>query len=123
MMLVDTSVWADHFRRGLPELSKALLDGQVACHEFVHGELLLGFVRRHAEVLPLIEQLPMLPPASHEEVVEVVRRARLEGSGIGWVDAHLLASAILSHSTIWTLDKALLKAATLAKVDVRHSRS
>ncbi len=48
---------------------------------------------------------------AHSEVVELVRHHKINGRGIGWIDAHLLASAIVAPSRIWTADRALANAA------------
>ena len=111
MTLVDTSVWVDHLRRGNERLGTLLHDGLVMVHPFVLGELALGRLRRRAEVLGLLEELPRAETANHEEVLELVERHDLAGSGVGWVDAHLLASAALSRVSLWTLDRRLAVAA------------
>ena len=106
-MLVDTSVWVDHFRRGNPRLAKMLLDGEVLCHPFVVGELACSRVAQRREVLSLLVKLPQCETANHEEVLAFVESNRLAGSGIGWIDAHLLASAKLAGTVLWTRDKRL----------------
>ena len=112
MILVDTSVWVDHFRTGNPKLA-GLLDGdQVLTHPFVIGELACGALRNRAEVLALLEALPGAELAEHREVLEFVERERLYGRGIGWVDAHLLAAARLAGAALWTLDRSLVKVAS-----------
>ena len=112
MILVDTSVWIDHLRHGNARLSALLEDGLVLLHPFVVGELALGHLRRRTEVLGLLSELPLAKAAEHAEVLEFVQRHGLAGSGIGWVDAHLLASAALSRAALWTLDRRLVRAAT-----------
>ena len=106
-MLVDTSVWVEHLRRGVPVLSALLGRGEVECHPFIIGELALGVLRRRSEVLTLLQKLPQLRVASHDEVLTLVDQHRLAGRGIGWVDVHLLASSVLDHSLLWTRDKSL----------------
>lgn len=115
MILVDTSVWVDHFRTGNRKLVGLLDEEQVLTHPFVIGELACGSLRNRAEVLALLEALPGTGLAEHREVLEFVERQRLYGRGIGWVDAHLLAAARLAGAALWTLDRPLLKvASTLA---------
>ena len=110
-MLVDTSVWIDHFRRSDPALI-ALLDREEAeCHPFVIGELACGLLRRRSEVLLLLQSLPHLPVGTHDEVLAFVESHRLMGRGIGWVDAHLLASAALAGTQLWTRDRRLFEVA------------
>ncbi|MFI5182559.1 MAG: type II toxin-antitoxin system VapC family toxin [Thermoanaerobaculia bacterium] len=111
MTLVDTSVWVDHLRRGNARLSRLLEGGLVLVHPFVVGELALGHMRRRPEILALLGELPRAEAAEHGEVLEFVERQRLAGSGIGWVDAHLLVSTALSGVGIWTLDRGLAVAA------------
>lgn len=111
MTLVDTSVWVDHLRRGNARLGRLLEDGLVLVHPFVVGELALGRMRRRPEILGLLGELPWAEAAQQEEVLEFVERQGLAGSGIGWVDVHLLVSAALSGVGIWTLDRRLSIAA------------
>lgn len=106
-MLVDTSVWVDHLRRGDPKLIALLGQGEVECHPFIIGELACGSLRRRSEVLSLLRRLPHVPVASHDEVLTFMERHRLMGRGIGWIDAHLLASAALSNTPLWSRDRRL----------------
>ena len=110
-MLVDTSVWIDHFRRGNQTLSTRLEDGAVWWHPFVIGELACGGLSDRDHVLALLAVLPQPPLAEHDEVLEFVDRNGLAGSGLGWIDVHLLASARLGGIGIWTLDRNLGRAA------------
>ena len=96
MILVDTSVWVDHFAHGNARLVGALDRNEVFSHPFVIGELACGNLRNRAEVLYLLSRLPRAPVATDDEVLGLVERRSLMGRGIGWVDAHLLASTLLS---------------------------
>jgi predicted nucleic acid-binding protein len=107
MVLVDTSVWVDHLRRGNATLARLLEDGAVATHAFVQGELSLGAQAPRAELLALFGALPAVRLAAHDEVLELIERRRLYRAGIGWVDVHLVASALLDHARLWTLDRRL----------------
>jgi len=107
MTLVDTSVWVDHIRRGNPTVKKLLNDGEVLIHPFIIGELACGNIRNRSEILRLLDELPKAIVAENSEVLKFVERNRLFGLGIGWIDVHLIASAVLSHSTMLTIDKAL----------------
>lgn len=111
MILVDTSVWIDHLRRGDRELGTALEAGKVVCHDFVIGELACGHLSARAEILSLLGALPRAPVVDHEEVISFVERHGLAGVGIGWIDAHLLASARLEQVELWTRDAPLRRAA------------
>ncbi|MHC5008180.1 MAG: type II toxin-antitoxin system VapC family toxin [Planctomycetota bacterium] len=107
MILVDTSVWVDHLRRGNASLSTRLDTAEVLCHPFIIGELACGNLTRRKEILSLLAKLPESTVADHDEVLTFVETTRLMGSGIGWVDAHLLASVVLSRARFWTLDRHL----------------
>lgn len=116
MILVDTSVWIDHLRAGNRRL-KALLDAaKVLTHPFVIGELACGSLRSRSRIMTLLKTLPEAQVAEHEEVLGFVEDERLSGQGIGWIDAHLLASVRLSGVPLWTLDRQLLKVASTLKV-------
>lgn len=107
MILVDTSVWVEHLRHGLPRLATLLQDGEVLIHPWVIGELACGNLRNRSQVLELLQGLPAATVASDAEVLLLIERDRLMGRGIGYVDAHLLASAQLSHCRMWTQDRRL----------------
>lgn len=111
MILVDTSVWVDHFRNGNAALGGLLSEAFVLLHPFVIGELSCGNLKNRAGLLRDLNALPLATQASHDEVLRLMEEHRLSGSGIGWIDAHLLASAMLSHSHFWTMDGRLEKAA------------
>ena len=108
MILVDTSVWVDHFRRGEPHLLDALNNGLVLMHPFVLGELACGNLKRRTAVLSLLSELPLAAIATEDEALEFIDRRRLMGRGIGYIDVHLLASVVLTApATLWTRDKRL----------------
>jgi predicted nucleic acid-binding protein len=88
-----------------------LLDGEVLSHPYVVGELACGFLTRRAEILTLLDTLPKVGVAEHAEVLRLVDAQRLYGRGLGWIDMHLLAAAVLSHTPLWTLDKTLARSA------------
>jgi predicted nucleic acid-binding protein len=112
MMLVDTSVWVDHLRFGDNRLSALLNSGQVLAHPFVTGEIALGSLKQRQTVLSTLSSLPQALVANDNEVLLFIDRNGLAGSGIGYVDAHLLASARLGvGTTILTRDKRLHRAA------------
>lgn len=112
MILVDTSVWIEHLRRGEPSLAVALEDGEVLTHRYVIGELACGNLVNRREILDLLEQLPSAREATHEEVMAMIDRRKLFATGIGYVDAHLLAAAALTpDARLWTRDKRLARVA------------
>jgi predicted nucleic acid-binding protein len=111
MLLVDTSVWVDHLRRGDADLARRLEEGEVLMHRLVVEELACGALTRRGEILALLETLPRAPEAEHGEFLHFVERRGLAGTGLGAVDAHLLASAKLARARLWTRDAALARAA------------
>lgn len=115
MILVDTSVWVDHLRRGNQRLEEFLLGDQVLCHPFVVGELACGHLKNRHEILSLLQALPKAQTISDDEALAFVESHRLMGVGVGWIDVHLVASAVLSHATLWTLDTKLQKVALAQK--------
>ncbi len=114
--LVDTSVWVEHFKRGDARLVVLLESVEVLCHPFIIGELLCGGLERGQEILGLLRALPQVITAGHDEVLSFVEVNRLAGSGIGWIDAHLLASAALSGAILWTFDRRLAAVARRLRV-------
>jgi predicted nucleic acid-binding protein len=111
LTLVDTSVWVRHLRRSDPELVDALDKGLVVTHPFVIGELACGTMQRRDEFLDLLARLPGLEPVDHEEALYLVDSRRLWGRGLGWVDVHLIAAAIVGDAALWTTDRSLADAA------------
>ncbi len=112
-VLVDTSVWVDHLRAGDSGLVDLLDHNRVRSHPFVIGELACGNLRNRSEILTLLKDLPQASVASHDEVLLYIESHELMGRGIGYVDAHLLASvALAGQIRIWTRDKRLQAVAT-----------
>ena len=112
MILVDTSVWVDHFRAANRALAGILNGDLVFTHPFVIGELACGGLKYRARILADLNALPPAKVATHEEVLQLVEQRVLWGRGIGWIDAHLLASALLSNCRLWTLDRPFRKVAS-----------
>jgi predicted nucleic acid-binding protein len=119
LILVDTSVWVEHLRRGHPRLGRLLVAAEVLGHPFVLGEIALGHLRRRAEILGLFAALPQAEVARNDEVLAFVEQHRLPASDIGWVDAHLLASTALAGARLWTLDRRLLGVAARLGLEAR----
>ena len=111
MVLVDTSVWVSHLRDGNAELANLLNDGRVLCHPLILGELACGNLKDRAVILSFLQVLPMSIEAEHDEVLSFIENNRLMGKGIGYVDVHLITSAVLTGVPIWTLDKKLAQTA------------
>ena len=122
MILVDTSVWVEHLRAGDERLSAWLNSGEVLAHPLVVGELALGNLRRRGAFLSHLRDLPQAVVASDEEVLRLIDRQALFGRGIGYVDAHLLAAALLTAgSKLWTRDRRLQ--AVAAQLDLAAALS
>ncbi len=120
MILVDTSVWIDHLRQGVPLLSDLLSVGEVATHPFVMGELACGNLANRKEIIGLFSALPTVKIATHAETLFLTEKHRLHGRGLGWIDMHLLASALLSRTPLWTRDRKLLANAKLLGIAEKH---
>ena len=122
MVLVDTSVWI-RFLAGraheAPALDRLLADEDVAAHDLVQGELLIGDTGGRRRLLEAYARIARARTLAHEEVAEFVRARKLHGRGIRWVDAHLLASAIVERCSLWTTDAPL--AALAAELGVAWS--
>ncbi len=116
MLLADTSVWVDHIRASIFDLEAALSHEQVLIHPFVVGELACGTLNDRGRTLEYLLELPLAVSASNDEVLELVEGHRLWGRGVGWIDLHLIASAILSDCRLWTRDKRQAGAAEVAGV-------
>ncbi len=112
MILVDTSVWINHLRRSDEDLSALLEAGLVFTHPMVIGELSCGNLKNRAEVLANLKMLPVPAPARDEEVLALLERHQLFGKGMGWIDAHLLASTLITRCGLWTRDQMLAGIAT-----------
>jgi predicted nucleic acid-binding protein len=109
MVLVDTSVWVAHLRHGAIGLEGLLNEGRVVCHPFIVGELACGNLQNRSEILVHLQALPQTILAEHEEVMQFIEYYSLMGKGLGFIDLHLLASAVLTKVPLWTLDKKLNK--------------
>jgi len=119
MVLVDTSIWVDHLRKGRRHLEKLLLNAEVVCHAYIIGELACGNLKNRSEILTLLQSLPVIPIIDLDEYLYFIDRNLLYGFGIGFVDIHLLASAKLIDIPIWAADKKLREAAINLNVSYR----
>ena len=111
MVLVDTAIWVLHLKKGDARLKSLLEDGEVLCHPFIIGELACGNLKNRVEILSLLQALPQAKVAGHDEIMEFIEIHDLAGTGLGYVDVHLLASALLSKAPLWTADRSLSTAA------------
>jgi predicted nucleic acid-binding protein len=117
VILVDTSIWIDHFRRSDAALARLLERGRVLCHPFVIGELALGGLVHRREILTHLAELPKASVAEDEEVLRFIEVEALAGSGIGYIDTHLLAATRLTvGARFWTRDHRLAELADRLKL-------
>ena len=121
MVLVDSSVWIAHFRFGQPELADLLTDGLVFMHPFICGELACGNLKNRVALISDLSALPQAHRACDADVMHLIDVRKLWGRGLGWVDAHLLAAALVSNCFFWTLDKRLDIAASELALKYRRA--
>jgi hypothetical protein len=114
---VDTSIFVAHFLKSNTILKKLLNSGNVVCHPFIIGELACGNIKNRAEILSLMQSLPMVEQANQDEILKFIENKKLMGKGLGLIDVHLLASAILSDVLLWSFDKNLSKIATKLNIN------
>src|SRR5512139_682343 len=107
MILADTNVWIKHFRESDTELISQLNIGFIACHPFIIGELACGNLVNRSEILMLLKALPSLPIVETIEILDFIENKALMGRGLGYIDIHLLASAIIGSAVLWTYDRRL----------------
>lgn len=116
MVLADISIWVAHLRTGNIGLETLLNNSRVVCHPFIIGELACGNLRNRKEILSLLQALPMATQTDPEEAIKFIDNHQLMGKGLGYIDIHLLASAIMTHSSLWTLDVRLKDISSLLGV-------
>lgn len=116
MILADTSVWVNHLRRGDRNLVGMLQAESVGLHPFILGEIAAGNLRNRERVLAYFASLPELPVAYESEVHHLLESRRLWGSGLGWIDLHILTAAKLSGWHLYTADRAMNQAAARLEI-------
>jgi predicted nucleic acid-binding protein len=107
VILVDTSVWIDHFRQASRTLSSLLDRDEVILHPFVLGELACGNLSNRKEIIALLHALPVVIKADDDEIIFFIERHALMGRGVGLIDMHLLASCHIDKCSLWTKDRRL----------------
>jgi predicted nucleic acid-binding protein len=117
MVIVDTSVWINHFRRGNAALTSLLNDGKVVIHEFIIGELACSNFKQYEQIIKLLMNLHRTKKVTIEEYLLFIEKNKLNGTGIGFVDIHLLASSKLSGYPLFTYDKKLSNAAKVLTLE------
>jgi len=125
-VLVDTSVWIRFLSNKAPyavELDGLLGRDEVSGHDFVYGELLMGDKGGRKQLLADYERMNQAPVVLHSDVVAFVRHRKLHGRGVGWIDVHLLSSALVGRLELWTADPALAALAGELGVNYDQRRS
>jgi predicted nucleic acid-binding protein len=124
VVLIDTSIWIRALAGRQPfrsTVDRLLADEMVLGHELVFGELLIGDPGGRGRTLSLYAHFSYAATVAHHEVVDLVRARRLFGRGIGWIDAHLLASSLVGGVQLYTADGPLAKIAAEFAVAYRAS--
>jgi hypothetical protein len=111
MILVDTSVWIDHFRTRSATLAGLLGRQEVMTHAAIIGELACGKLHRRAQTLGDLQRLPRARDAEFRECLVFLDRRELAGQGLGWNDVQILAAAVLENVLLWSKDRRLRAAA------------
>lgn len=117
MIIVDANIWIDHFRLADPHLLEIGEEGSLRMHPYTVGELALGNFAHHSKIITQLQKLPAAQVTSHANVMHFMISRGLSGTGIGYVDCHLLASAVLMQATVWTRDKRLAAQANRLRID------
>lgn len=119
MILADTSIWVDYLRGGNLQMEKTLSLGQIVMHPFIVAELALGSLRNRRQRLDELEALLEVKVARLGEVRHMIETRALYSEGISLVDAHLLASCLMTPGTqLWTRDAALAQAGEALGINV-----
>ena len=111
-VLIDTAIWIDHLRSADAKLIALLGQARVVTHDHVIGELAMGSIRDRHLVLESLLDLPRAPLAEEAEVRSFIEARRVFARGIGYSDAHILASILIHGSLLlWTRDRRLAEIA------------
>lgn len=123
MVLIDTSVWIEHLRGKTEVVEDLLTANEVIIHPFIIGEIACGNFTNRGEVLSMLHRLPALSVTDDSLVLYFIDQNKLAGSGMGYIDAHLLASAVLEPPTrVLTLDKRFRAAAEAMELEYDPAR-
>jgi len=121
-VLLDTSVWIQHFRESSDEVVRLLNDELVVSHEYVVAELACGSLKSREDTIDYLNALVTLPTVSITEAMILIETRALFSRGIGLVDVQLLASTLISPDThLWTWDNRLHDIA--AELGIAYSRT
>ena len=123
-ILIDTSVWIKHLRESDKNLVRLLEQGLVASHPFIIGEIACGGIKNRYEIISLLNDLPSTDILDHYDIMEFIEYRKIMDKGICYIDVHLLGSALVSETPLWTFDKALKKVANQLSIeyDIKFKR-
>jgi len=122
MILADTSLWAELFRRGEPKsFAESVRSRRILIHPAVLGELATGNLHDRAHTLVMLRSLPHAKAGTMDECLAAIEAHRLYGRGVGWTDIQLLVAARLSHAMLWSLDEPLVEAAEQLNVAYKET--
>jgi predicted nucleic acid-binding protein len=108
LVIADSSIWIDHINQGDPELVDLMKQRRVRLHPMIIAEIALGSIKQRATMLEELNAFPQIDSSSHSEVMAMIEWVKLFGTGVGYVDAHLLAATRqLRSGLLWTRDKCL----------------
>ena len=107
MVVVDTSIWIDFLYKGNSNMEELLINGNVATHEFIIGELSCGNIKNRESFFEMIKKLPAVESVLFNEIIFFINKHKLYGKGLGLIDCHILASVYLHNFKLWTKDKKL----------------
>lgn len=108
MIVIDTNIWIDHFRGSDPRIAALMTEGSIAQHAFVTGELAMGDLRMRDQTLLMLQSLAQVIPADEKVIYDIINNMQLVGTGLGFVDIHLLAALRESPDLrLWTRDNRL----------------
>jgi len=119
VILVDSSIWMDHFRKQNTHLIAVLERDEACIHPFVIGEVACGNLKNRKEIIDLLHALPDVQKAEDDEILFFIERHHLNGRGVGLIDIHLLAACLMAGCRLWTADKRLQKVAR--EMHIEHS--
>jgi predicted nucleic acid-binding protein len=117
LILIDSSIWVDHLNRPVGAVVELIASRRSLLHPYVLAEVALGNLPRWEATVKRLRELPSAEPLPTAELIDLVPRLELQGSGLGFVDAHLLAWAVAAPGRrLWTRDRRLRERAEAAGV-------
>jgi len=107
-ILVDTSVWVDHFKTTNHHLVNLLMQDCVMTHSMIIGEIACGTPPDRGSLIAYFLALQQSRVARLEDMLDFIAKQKIYGCGCGFVDIHVLLSTLITPNVkLWTLDKRL----------------